>query len=100
VHVKAGRKHAANIPNRKRLKKEKVEIKTWLLCKSGILFKIALGNIYPIELGGLSSEENLIFICIDCNQRKSNLTLHEVTIKFCLDRDSIKLRLLAQVNKF
>lgn len=34
-----------------------------------------LDHIYPVSKGGKSTSKNLVFICRDCNAKKSNLTL-------------------------
>ena len=34
-----------------------------------------LDHIYPVSKGGISTEENLIFVCSSCNRKKSNDTI-------------------------
>lgn len=34
-------------------------------------------HIYPVDLGGLSIKNNMVYICKECNQKKSNRTLRE-----------------------
>jgi 5-methylcytosine-specific restriction endonuclease McrA len=34
-------------------------------------------HIYPVTMGGLSTEENMVFVCAKCNGRKRDLTLRE-----------------------
>jgi 5-methylcytosine-specific restriction endonuclease McrA len=34
-----------------------------------------LDHIYPVSKGGLSTEENLVFVCSSCNRKKSNDTI-------------------------
>ena len=50
-------------------------------------------HIYPIAKGGMSVEKNLVYVCQDCNLKKSELTLNQF-INICgLDRDFIESNL-------
>jgi 5-methylcytosine-specific restriction endonuclease McrA len=50
-------------------------------------------HIYPISKGGLSVETNMVLVCADCNQKKSDLTLAAFVAAFSLNRDEIEARL-------
>jgi 5-methylcytosine-specific restriction endonuclease McrA len=50
-------------------------------------------HIHPVSKGGLSTNENTVFICADCNANKSNLTLNAFISKFTFDRDAVFERL-------
>ncbi len=50
-------------------------------------------HIYPVSKGGLSTVENMVYVCYGCNQRKSNLTLTQFIKKFSLDKNTIEKQL-------
>ena len=50
-------------------------------------------HIHPVSKGGLSTIENTVFICGDCNSRKSNMTLNKFLVEASLDRDAVFKRL-------
>jgi len=50
-------------------------------------------HIYPLSKGGLSIPKNMIFICSDCNQKKSGLTLNQFIKKYNLLRFDIEEKL-------
>jgi hypothetical protein len=41
-----------------------------------------LDHVYPVSKGGKSAPKNLVFVCLQCNQDKSNLTLRSFLIKY------------------
>jgi hypothetical protein len=41
-----------------------------------------LDHVYPVSKGGKSATKNLVFVCLQCNQDKSNLTLRSFLIRF------------------
>jgi len=47
-------------------------------------------HIHPVSRGGLSTIENMVYICKDCNSKKYNLTLREFVLRCHLDRDRIE----------
>ena len=47
-------------------------------------------HIYPVSKGGLSTKENMVFICRDCNIKKGSLTLREFIKKYGLEGDKIE----------
>jgi hypothetical protein len=52
-----------------------------------------LDHIYPVAKGGLSVCSNLVFVCLECNQKKSDMTL-AAFVKVCkLDREAIEATL-------
>ena len=55
-------------------------------------------HIYPVSKGGRSVPKNMVYVCVQCNIMKSNLTLTGFIQKFSLDRDVIEER-LKQLNK-
>lgn len=50
-------------------------------------------HIHPVSKGGLSTIENTVFICADCNAKKSNMTLNAFISKFTFGRDAVFERL-------
>jgi 5-methylcytosine-specific restriction endonuclease McrA len=54
-----------------------------------------LDHIFPISLGGLSINKNLVWVCIPCNLKKSNRTLNQFIDETGLDRDRVYARLRA-----
>lgn len=53
-----------------------------------------LDHIYPVSKGGLSVSTNLIFVCLQCNQRKSDMTLAAFLKAYSLDRQAVEARLI------
>lgn len=51
-------------------------------------------HIHPISHGGLSTNDNMVFVCSSCNLAKGDLTLREFIINAKLDRELIEQRLL------
>jgi len=50
-------------------------------------------HIHPVSKGGLSTIENTVFICADCNTKKTNMTLNAFIMSFSIDRDAVFERL-------
>ncbi len=48
-----------------------------------------LDHIYPVSKGGLSTKQNVLFVCSPCNIRKKNLTLRVFVRENGYDFDSI-----------
>ena len=44
-------------------------------------------HIYPISKGGLSTPQNMVYVCSDCNLKKNGLTLTQFIKKYDKDRD-------------
>lgn len=57
-------------------------------------------HIYPIARGGLSSPENMVYICAKCNQDKKDYTLREFIMRNKLDRDKIEKNLQHLKKRF
>lgn len=57
-----------------------------------------LDHIYPVKKGGQSIKANLVFVCSDCNLKKSDLTLRNFIKKTKLNEIEIHERLEA-LNK-
>jgi 5-methylcytosine-specific restriction endonuclease McrA len=57
-------------------------------------------HIHPISAGGLSSVENMVYVCSSCNARKQDMTLQEFMRRHQLDRASIEQRLLLLGKRF
>jgi 5-methylcytosine-specific restriction endonuclease McrA len=49
-----------------------------------------LDHIIPIAKGGYSIEPNLVYVCEDCNLKKSDMTLTKFIKKYYLDRDMVE----------
>jgi len=52
-----------------------------------------LDHIYPVSKGGHSTIENMVFVCVRCNQKKKHMTLNQFIGKFHLNRDRILAKL-------
>jgi hypothetical protein len=52
-----------------------------------------LDHIYPVAKGGLSVPTNLVFVCLRCNQQKSDMTLAAFLRAYNLDRAAVEERL-------
>ncbi len=52
-----------------------------------------LDHIYPVSKGGKSTAKNLIFVCAQCNQDKSNLTLRTFLVKHSKEQQAVYSRL-------
>lgn len=50
-------------------------------------------HIRPVALGGLSTQDNMVYVCADCNRRKRDLTLTQFIKKHGLNRESIEKHL-------
>lgn len=50
-------------------------------------------HIYPVSKGGLSTRKNMVYICSECNMKKSDKTLREFIKENNLDRDKIEKNL-------
>ena len=61
---------------------------------SSLNSNVQLDHIYPVSKGGHSVIENLVFICSECNLKKSDLTLAIFCSKVNLDRDKVTNNLL------
>jgi len=56
-------------------------------------------HIYPINKGGLSTPENIVYCCDQCNLKKGNLGLFEFLSKIDCDIKAVSVRLLALGKK-
>lgn len=52
-----------------------------------------LDHIYPVSKGGLSTKQNLVFICSACNAEKRDMTLGQFIKKTAKERDEIEAKL-------
>ncbi|MFM0632564.1 HNH endonuclease [Paraburkholderia xenovorans] len=50
-------------------------------------------HIYPVAKGGLSTLQNMVFVCADCNGRKSDRTLREFIKIMGFDQSAVETRL-------
>ncbi len=57
-------------------------------------------HIYPVAYGGLSTKENMVIICADCNKKKGAMTLREFIETYHLDRARIESTLKRLGKKF
>ena len=55
---------------------------------------VQLDHIYPVSKGGQSVLENLVFICAECNSKKSDTTLAIFCSHSGLDREKVTSQLL------
>jgi len=56
-------------------------------------YKPVLEHIFPVSMGGKSTESNLVWICNTCNMKKSSLTLSQFTKKYKISRKRIENKL-------
>jgi 5-methylcytosine-specific restriction endonuclease McrA len=52
-----------------------------------------LDHIYPVSKGGKSTAKNLVFVCAQCNQDKSDLTLRAFLVKYSIAQQAVYSRL-------
>lgn len=83
----------------KRLLKER-QYDSCPYCQGPLDENIHADHIYPVSLGGLSTEQNMVLVCATCNSRKSNKTLREFSLEACLDFQGIERRLMKLGKKF
>lgn len=57
-------------------------------------------HIYPVAHGGLSTEDNMVFICERCNTKKGQMTLREFAREHRLSMQSIEGRLESLRKRF
>lgn len=50
-------------------------------------------HIYPISKGGLSTIQNMVLVCSECNLRKSDITLREFINRRSLSRNTVEQNL-------
>jgi 5-methylcytosine-specific restriction endonuclease McrA len=50
-------------------------------------------HIYPVASGGLSTPENMVYVCRSCNSMKSSLTLSMFVRKMGFNREQVEARL-------
>ena len=50
-------------------------------------------HIYPLSKGGLSTPQNMVYVCSECNLKKTNLTLTQFINRFHVQRLEIESRL-------
>jgi 5-methylcytosine-specific restriction endonuclease McrA len=50
-------------------------------------------HIYPISRGGLSTIQNMVLVCSECNLRKSDITLREFINRRSLNRNTVEQNL-------
>lgn len=69
-------------------------------CEKEIQGEAEADHIYPVSLGGLSTSENMVYVCKQCNRKKDQLTLREFINKYSLDRERIERNLNSLGKKF
>jgi 5-methylcytosine-specific restriction endonuclease McrA len=91
---------AADNQTRTLAKQVKAELQRQLLdhpdcpyCGNDIGDSREADHIYPVVLGGLSTPENMVYICKRCNSQKSSLTLTMFIKKMGFDRELVEARL-------
>jgi 5-methylcytosine-specific restriction endonuclease McrA len=57
-------------------------------------------HIYPIAKGGESTIKNMVFVCVNCNSKKKDMTLQMFIKKFQLDRNKIEKTLEEMGKEF
>lgn len=62
-------------------------------CAGEIGNKPHADHIYPVAKGGLSTLENMVLVCAECNSKKSGHTLRSFIQLYSLDREAIESRL-------
>ena len=57
-------------------------------------------HIYPVNRGGLSTAENMVYVCAGCNNKKRDKTLREFILAEGLNRDEVETRLTKLRKRF
>jgi 5-methylcytosine-specific restriction endonuclease McrA len=78
---------------RSRIEKEVAGGSNCPYCGDGLGANWHADHIYPVKLGGLSSIQNMVAVCIDCNLKKGDRTLAEFAQRYQLDLLEISARL-------
>lgn len=73
-------------------KLERYDYCPYCLCRNPS--ELAADHIMPVSHGGLSTKENMIYVCKSCNDKKSDMTLREFCKEYNLDRNEIEQRLV------
>jgi hypothetical protein len=81
------RKIASNI------KKHLIKNEFCPYCDSHLYENIHADHIYPVAKGGESTVKNMVYVCIDCNSKKSDMTLQQFIKKYDLNRNKIEKNL-------
>jgi len=69
-------------------------------CGRGLGVDCHADHIYPVSKGGLSTQENMIMVCTECNLKKGNLSLRKFLKKYNFDRDTVEKRLVEHGKYF
>ena len=67
-------------------------------CNGAMDGNLHADHIYPVAKGGLSTRENMVYVCGSCNLKKRDKTLREFILQTGYDRDRIE-RILHQLGK-
>ena len=70
----------------------------WICCycdESTDINQSEADHIHPVNKGGLTTLQNMVLICKDCNTKKTNLTLRRFCVKYNYDYDQVCERLEA-----
>ena len=57
-------------------------------------------HIYPVIRGGLSMPDNMVYVCANCNNKKSDQTLQEFLLSEGLNRGEVETRLAKLGKRF
>jgi len=78
---------------KRKIKKQLKLIGNCPYCERDIGADPEADHIYPVSLGGLSTTENMVYICKPCNSKKGRKTLQEFVILMKYDRDQVEKNL-------
>lgn len=80
-------KKSRNLANT--VKSNLVEHQNCPYCGDEIEGEAEADHIYPVSMGGLSTNENMVYVCKECNRKKDQMTLREFIEEYNLNRKRI-----------
>ena len=98
AHTDSSRELAESV--KRKLEDQINQIKYCPYCFNDLGQKPHADHIYPISMGGLSTPENMVYVCSSCNLKKMTFTLREFIEKYNLDKVRIEKTLKSLNKKF
>jgi 5-methylcytosine-specific restriction endonuclease McrA len=91
AHIGKTRQLAQTV--RRNIDHQKAVLPVCPYCESALGANPEADHIYPVARGGLSTEENMVYVCAPCNGRKRDKTLREFVKVMQFDQLAVERRL-------